>query len=128
MTQTQKSIHPIDRQTGVLLRHTRLRAGMTQIELARRLGVSFQQIQKYEKGQNRISTSRLVGLAFALGVPPESLLPRSTAESPPNYDRSEHRAAKIARHIEDEKTLRQWLDLGERLTVVGHEEPTNSSD
>ncbi|MEM9419140.1 MAG: helix-turn-helix transcriptional regulator [Planctomycetota bacterium] len=122
MTPSKKSIHPIDRQAGALVRHTRMSVGMTQNELACRLGVSFQQIQKYEKGLNRISTSRLVGLALALGVPPASLLPRSATESTPAYDPSEHRAAKIARRIEDKVTLKHWLDLGERLTVIGHEE------
>jgi transcriptional regulator with XRE-family HTH domain len=43
--------------------------GLSQAQLARRLGVTFQQVQKYETGGNRIPTSRLVKLAGILGVP-----------------------------------------------------------
>ena len=43
--------------------------GMSQADLARHLGITFQQVQKYEKGLNRISGGRLQGMSIALGVP-----------------------------------------------------------
>lgn len=46
----------------------RILLGMNQQGLARKLGLTFQQIQKYENGANRVSASRLVGIAEALGV------------------------------------------------------------
>ena len=61
--------HPVDLHVGTRLRQRRDMLRVTQTELAGRLGVSFQQVQKYEKGRNRISASRLWELASALGVP-----------------------------------------------------------
>src|ERR1700739_3364782 len=47
----------------------RMAKGMSQAQLARRLGVTFQQVQKYEVGSNRVPTGRLVKIAAILGVP-----------------------------------------------------------
>lgn len=60
---------PIDIAIGNRLRLRRLTLGMSQQSLARKLGVTFQQIQKYERGTNRLFASRLFHLAQALGVP-----------------------------------------------------------
>ncbi|MCW4114774.1 helix-turn-helix domain-containing protein [Aurantimonas sp. MSK8Z-1] len=61
------AIDPVDRTVGLNLRALRLTAGMSQERLAAALGVTFQQIQKYEKGANRIASSRLIAAAGALG-------------------------------------------------------------
>jgi len=61
--------HPIDIHVGKRLRERRLAAGMTQSQLADEVSVNFQQIQKYETGANRVSSSRLWELARALKVP-----------------------------------------------------------
>ncbi len=60
-----------DRLVGGQLRKRRLELGLTQQSLAGAIGVTFQQIQKYERGSNRIVASRLYDLANALDVPPE---------------------------------------------------------
>jgi len=54
---------------GQKLRALRLDRGLSQTRLAQMIGVSFQQLQKYEKGGNRISAGRLARVAEALGVP-----------------------------------------------------------
>ena len=54
---------------GQKLRALRLHGGLSQSELGQRTGVTFQQLQKYEKGANRISAGRLVRIAAALDVP-----------------------------------------------------------
>ena len=61
--------NPIDLYVGQKMRKRRLELGMTQPELARTVGVRFQQIQKYETGQNRIAASRLWRATRALNVP-----------------------------------------------------------
>lgn len=61
--------HPIDAQVGKRIRHRRWMLGMTQMLLASRIGVKFQQVQKYETGANRISASRLWEVSKALDVP-----------------------------------------------------------
>jgi Predicted transcriptional regulators len=61
--------HPVDVHVGKRVRHRRWMVGMTQQQLAERVGIKFQQIQKYETGMNRVSASRLYEIATALGVP-----------------------------------------------------------
>lgn len=61
--------HPVDAHVGKRVRHRRWMVGMTQQQLADKVGIKFQQIQKYETGMNRVSASRLWDIAEALGVP-----------------------------------------------------------
>jgi transcriptional regulator with XRE-family HTH domain len=61
--------HPVDVHVGKRVRHRRWLVGMTQQQLAEKVGIKFQQIQKYETGANRISASRLWDIADALEVP-----------------------------------------------------------
>ncbi|PTW51361.1 MULTISPECIES: helix-turn-helix domain-containing protein [Rhodovulum] len=60
--------HPVDVHVGKRIRHRRWMVGMTQQQLAERVGIKFQQIQKYETGMNRVSASRLWDIADALDV------------------------------------------------------------
>ncbi|MEJ0022845.1 MAG: helix-turn-helix transcriptional regulator [Alphaproteobacteria bacterium] len=62
----------LDRKLGEKLRSLRENAG-SQMALAEQVGVTFQQVQKYEKGTNRISVSRLMKIAAALDVPVQEL-------------------------------------------------------
>ena len=61
--------HPVDVHVGKRVRHRRWLTGMTQQQLAEKVGIKFQQIQKYETGANRVSASRLWDIAEALEVP-----------------------------------------------------------
>ena len=61
-------IHDIDKRAGLTLKQLRWMNAMTQTELAKLVGVKFQQVQKYETGANRISVSRLHMICDALGV------------------------------------------------------------
>ncbi|MGL5012329.1 MAG: helix-turn-helix domain-containing protein [Paracoccaceae bacterium] len=60
--------HPVDAHVGKRIRHRRWMVGMTQQQLADKVGIKFQQIQKYETGMNRVSASRLWDVAEALDV------------------------------------------------------------
>ncbi|GER06947.1 transcriptional regulator [Iodidimonas muriae] len=60
---------PVDTYVGRRIRERRKIVGLTQQKLAEKLGLSFQQVQKYEKGLNRVGVSRLVKLSAALEVP-----------------------------------------------------------
>jgi transcriptional regulator with XRE-family HTH domain len=60
----------IDAQIGAVLRLHRLAGNLSQEEVGRRMGLTFQQIQKYEKGTNRISLSALLRLCKAMGTDP----------------------------------------------------------
>lgn len=58
----------IDTLTGAVIRRLRENAGITQEVLADRIDLSYQQVQKYERGQNRVSISRLFDIAKAVGI------------------------------------------------------------
>lgn len=66
---TDNRPHPIDVTVGARISSLRLTKGMTQTDLGTLIGVSFQQLQKYERGSNRVSASRLWRIAEALDVP-----------------------------------------------------------
>ena len=60
----------VDTHVGQKIRARRIFSNMTQTDLANAAGITFQQIQKYEKGTNRVGASRLQQFSQALGVPP----------------------------------------------------------
>lgn len=64
-----KKTNPIDAQVGNRVRIRRMLIGMSQERLGDLLGLTFQQVQKYEKGVNRIGAGRLFEIARILGVP-----------------------------------------------------------
>lgn len=64
-----REANAIDRKLGERVRARRLSVGMSQERLAEALGITFQQVQKYEKGVNRIAASRLLYIATALDWP-----------------------------------------------------------
>ncbi len=67
----KKAPNPVDRHVGSRVRMRRILVGMSQEKLGEALGLTFQQVQKYEKGTNRIGASRLQHIARHLGVPVE---------------------------------------------------------
>jgi len=69
MSKAKKQPNPIDIHVGRRIRAQRNARNMTQQQLARQIGVTFQQIQKYEKGTNRVSASRLQEISEKLNVP-----------------------------------------------------------
>lgn len=79
-----RSLNPdLDAAIGGLIRARRRQLNMSQTALAEAIGVTFQQVQKYEKGWNRISVSTLVHLAKALQAPPSFFLAEAGIDSGP---------------------------------------------
>lgn len=74
-----------DKAVGALIRERRLALGLSQSDLGKRIGVTFQQIQKYERGRNRLGASRLERTAEALDVPVSYLF--SLIEGRPSADK-----------------------------------------
>src|SRR6187455_1039779 len=68
-TMAKKSPNPTDKYVGSRVRMRRLMLSMSQEKLGEKLGLTFQQVQKYEKGSNRIGASRLQHIAQILQVP-----------------------------------------------------------
>ena len=71
-----RSASPIDKYIGARMRESRLALNMSQTDLGEKLGVTFQQIQKYEKGRNRVSAARLFEICEALDVSFASMFER----------------------------------------------------
>lgn len=71
---TKRRSHQLDKAIGARMRAVRLQRKLTQTQLGESLGVTFQQIQKYENGKNRVSGSAMVKVCEALNVKPEQLL------------------------------------------------------
>jgi transcriptional regulator with XRE-family HTH domain len=84
---TVKVPDPIDRQVGARVRALRMSKGISQSKLAGALGVTFQQVQKYEKGTNRIAPSRLQVISVELDAPVNFFFdpPRDSALNGANY-------------------------------------------
>jgi transcriptional regulator with XRE-family HTH domain len=69
MKMAKRPLNPIDKHVGTRVRMRRMMLNMSQTTLGEALGITFQQVQKYEKGANRISASRLQQISLTLQVP-----------------------------------------------------------
>jgi transcriptional regulator with XRE-family HTH domain len=110
--------NPIDVHVGKRVRMRRLFLGMTQVTLANTLGVSFQQVQKYESGANRVSASRLSAMSDILGVSisvffdgltsgtPEETALRERLERPETIE-----LVRLYYAIPDERVREQFLQM-----------------
>lgn len=74
----------VDAELGARIRARRGELKMSQEQLATAIGVTFQQVQKYEKGVNRVAASTLVDICEALQMAPENLLPNLRATMAPS--------------------------------------------
>ena len=118
--------NPIDVHVGARIRMRRLLLGMNQETLANALGLTFQQVQKYEGGANRVSASRLSAMAEILGVPISyffgDLRPDDAAVSPEDQRWREHlqrpetiEFIRLYYAIPDQKIRRQFLEMAKTL-------------
>jgi transcriptional regulator with XRE-family HTH domain len=82
MMKKNRQPNSADVQIGESIRAHRLIVGMTQGDLARKLGVSFQQIQKYERGTNRVGAGRLPQIAKIFNIPIATLFDANANTSP----------------------------------------------
>ncbi len=76
----RRETNEVDKFVGDRIRHFRAMTGISQQKLAESLGVTFQQLQKYERGENRIGAGRLLMVANALGIPITFLLDQDALE------------------------------------------------
>jgi transcriptional regulator with XRE-family HTH domain len=129
----KKAPNPTDRHVGSRVRMRRMMLGMSQEKLGDALGLTFQQVQKYEKGTNRIGASRLQQIAHILqvqvsfffeGAPSvqSPLRPEGLAEAPSPTYVSEFLATsdglaltKAFMRISDSKLRRRIVDLVEQI-------------
>jgi transcriptional regulator with XRE-family HTH domain len=123
--------HPIDIHVGARIRAQRVIRGLTQGDLARLVGISFQSVQKYEQGENRVSASRLYEFAQALGVAPQHFFDgldgHKAGDSLPDIattvDNELRRRLLAVMAIEDERLRRLIVQLLHVLSELGGTKP-----
>ena len=118
-----KSPSPVDVTVARNVRVWRMAKGLSQARLANRLGVTFQQVQKYEIGANRIGTGRLVKIAAILGVPISALFQGTDAAGPSQSllallsDRRSFRLAHAFAAIKDNTCRVSLVNLVEKIAA-----------
>jgi transcriptional regulator with XRE-family HTH domain len=103
-----RRVDEIDRLIGERVRMARQARGRSQTDLGKAVGVTFQQVQKYENGVNRISASRLLRIAETLGLPVAAFFEEEEHAPPPETDF--HVAYEFAR-LNDPEVKRRILAL-----------------
>jgi len=105
--------HPVDVHVGKRIRHRRWMNGTTQQQLAERVGIKFQQIQKYETGMNRVSASRLWDIAKVLDVPVAFFFEGMEPEGQPEAQNSDRMPSDILTDKEALELLRSYYAIPE---------------
>ncbi|MCF8482346.1 MAG: helix-turn-helix domain-containing protein [Rhodospirillum sp.] len=115
------SIHEVDTHVGRKIRQRRIALSMDQDTLARLVGVSFQQIQKYERGTNRVSASRLYDIAMSLGVSVDYFF-REMENRDPDKDQSLaeglREVTQIVTGVDDPMKREQSIDLAKAFWAL----------
>ncbi|ATO56822.1 helix-turn-helix domain-containing protein [Bartonella sp. 1-1C] len=133
MTKTRKKPDPMDIYVGTRIRLRRNILGLTQEKLGEKLGITFQQIQKYEKGTNRVGASRLQAIAEIMDVPVSYFFDKGISiqslegftESDNNFIDfcSSSEGIQLMRaftNISDAKVRRKIIDLAKALSEEDH--------
>jgi len=107
----------VEARVGARLRAERELQGLSQVAIAERLGVTYQQIQKYETGRNRITASRLIAFAEVLDVAPSRILGESARESdvPPEVFARAQQLAHLFTAIANPRQRAALLQMAESL-------------
>ena len=129
-----KSRNPIDVHVGARVRLRRMTLGVSQEKLGEWLGLTFQQIQKYEKGVNRIGASRLFAISQRLGVPVQFFFDGLSDEEITEVRRVEENSAPLIdlvssaegfqlnaafARIQDAETRKRIVELVKTLSSLG---------
>ncbi len=120
MDQSVRSPNPVDVHVGTRVRLRRTLLGMTQTGLGQAIGLTFQQVQKYERGVNRIGSSRLYDLARVLDVPinfffddmPKEITSKSGARSSGMAEGAEEFDPDIVSKRETLELVRAYYKIG----------------
>src|SRR5215510_4888674 len=121
-----KAPNPVDKYVGSRVRMRRIMLGMSQEKLGEALGLTFQQIQKYEKGTNRVGASRLQQISEVLQVPVSFLFDGGPSGAA-GGEASAESASRAFTRIPDSKLRRSIVDLVEQIADREAAENTSKS-
>ncbi|MBS0258342.1 MAG: helix-turn-helix transcriptional regulator [Proteobacteria bacterium] len=110
--QHAKKPNAVDVHVGALIRARRKVLGMSQMTLADAIGLTFQQVQKYEKGSNRVGASRLQQISDALGVSPAYFFEDVPSHGVSNNVEKDEAVAFIQSH-DGLRLARLWMKIGD---------------
>ncbi len=113
-----KEPNPIDRNVGNRLRMQRILLNMSQEKLGEALGITFQQVQKYEKGINRISASRLQQISQILNVPPSFFFQNATGKSTGGDETKGVSDISASQYIVDSLSTSEGLNLNRAFARI----------
>ncbi len=108
-----RALDPRDVAVGQQVKQLRLKAGLSQVQVAKAMGISFQQVQKYENGKNRIAASRLGLLAEILQVEVSAFFVNSDRNQPDTPQR-----VRIMELIKDINDTRVETDICQLLESI----------
>jgi transcriptional regulator with XRE-family HTH domain len=111
-TMKGKSGNPIDKHVGARVRMRRMMLKMSQTKLGDALGLTFQQVQKYEKGVNRIGAGRLLAIAGILQVPVEFFF-----EGAPQASQNKHKEP-VSDYVQEFLSTKDGLALTKAFTQI----------
>lgn len=126
-----KQPNPIDIEVGRRIRTQRLASRISQTALGQKVGVTFQQVQKYEKGVNRVGAGRLQQIADVLGVPVDFFFDKSRDGRSPTTEAAETsfdflqtagavRLVRAYSEIQDPELRRSLVTLAESIAGQQH--------
>ena len=110
-----KAPNPVDKYVGSRVRMRRIMLGMSQEKLGEALGLTFQQIQKYEKGTNRVGASRIQQISEILQVPVSFLFEGGPSGTPSTGGFSEGSSPS---YVSDFLATSEWLALTRAFTRI----------
>ena len=109
-----ETINAVDRHVGARIRMQRMMGGLSQTKLGKAVGITFQQVQKYEKGTNRVSASRLQQIANVLKVTPDFFFDGASAKAVGKSD------SKEVAVIDEFVSSRDGIALSQAFTRIRH--------
>ena len=112
----KRAPNPVDKHVGSRVRMRRVLLGLTQEKLGTALGITFQQVQKYEKGTNRIGASRLQEISRTLQVPPSFFFEGLPANTMPEETGFSDTSA--AKSVTDFVVTAEGLQLNKAFTQI----------
>jgi transcriptional regulator with XRE-family HTH domain len=115
---SSRSPNPVDAHVGTRVRVRRMLLGMSQEKLGEQLGLTFQQVQKYEKGVNRIGASRLFDMAHVLNVPVQFFYDEMPAGTSTNAPAAGFAEQPTESYVVDFLSTREGLELNKAFVRI----------
>lgn len=106
-----------DKAIGQTIRSLRENAGLSQSDLGKLINVTYQQVQKYEKGTNRISLHSLMSIAKVFDIPLAAIIAEPGPKASVRLNKREQQLLKAFKGIEDDSRKKQIIELAKSLAA-----------